>query len=312
MPSDLRRLADRQDAVLSARQILDAGMSRSRVQRLVEEGAWQRQHPGVYVVHSGPVEWRSRAHAALLHAGDGAALSHHSAAYVHELVLRPPASVEVVVPHQRRVVGSSELRIRRRRAIVAERRARLVVVDRAETVLDLLGAAPSEDRAAAVLCEALRRRVPPDHLLDALGRRARLRHRSLALDVLGTPTVEVESPLELRYRRDVERRHGLPRAVRQRWELLDGRWLRADAVYEGLGVRVELDGEVAHPGGRTDADVWRDNAVAVGGGGITLRYRWPHVVADPCGVARQVAEALAGRGWTRSPRLCGLACTATR
>ena len=45
-------------------------------------------------------------------------------------------------------------------------------------------------------------------------------------------------------------------------------------------MRVELDGELADAGGRTDDDTWRDNEAVVGTEEITLRYRWSHVVGD--------------------------------
>lgn len=117
-------------------------------------------------------------------------------------------------------------------------------------------------------------------------------HRALLLDLLAEAEDGVESPLERRYQRDVERRHHLPRAQPQVRERLTNGWIRADAVYLGLGVRTELDGALAHPFGRTDADTWRDNAVLIERGDITLRYRWAHVAARPCAVAAQVQAAL--------------------
>ncbi len=85
-------------------------------------------------------------------------------------------------------------------------------------------------------------------------------------------------------------------------------WLRADCRYEGLRVRVELDGQLAHPGGRTDADTLRDNIVVISTDEITLRFRWRHVAVTPCAVAEQVVLALRSRGWTGTPRPCGRTC----
>lgn len=91
--------------------------------------------------------------------------------------------------------------------------------------------------------------------------------------------------------------------------VLDGRWVRADRVFDGLGVRVELDGQLAHPHGSTDRDVWRDNAVLVERAELTLRYRWTHVTSSPCATAAQLATALHARGWRGTLRRCGPACT---
>ncbi len=73
-------------------------------------------------------------------------------------------------------------------------------------------------------------------------------------------------------------------------------------------MRCELDGELAHPGGRTDSDTWRDNAVLIERGDITLRYRWGHVALTPCATAAQVAAALRLRGWRGAPRACKPDC----
>lgn len=308
VPESVRRLADAQHGVVSLEQAVTAGMADDRAQRLVRAGAWQRLHPGVFATYSGPVTWSARSRGALLHAGRGAALSHASAAHVHGIVATPPRTVEVVVPHGRKVVTGRGLRVRQRRQLVIEDRG-LPVVPRGTTVLDLVAGARSDDEAVRIVGEALRRRVAAEEILDALHTRARQRHRRLLLDVLA-PGSGVESPLEHRYRRDVERRHGLPTAVRQRWDLVEGRWTRADAVYEPYGVRAELDGESGHPGGRTDSDVWRDNAVLVHRSDVTLRYRWSHVVGDPCGTAAQVALALMAGGWGGTPRRCRPGCRA--
>lgn len=84
--------------------------------------------------------------------------------------------------------------------------------------------------------------------------------------------------------------------------------MRADCVYRGRGVRVELDGGLGHPGGRTDKDTWRDNAVGMEHLELTLRYRWAHVAGRPCDTAAQVATALRSRGWAGTPTPCGPNC----
>jgi len=144
-------------------------------------------------------------------------------------------------------------------------------------------------------------------LAAALEQKARQRHRALLLDLVSAVDLGVESPLEYRYHR-IERRHSLPTSTLQVRESIHGLWLRADCRYLGLRVRVELDGQLAHPGGRTDSDVWRDNAVQIASDELTLRYRWSHVAANGCVVALQVARALIARGWDGRPRACGPRC----
>lgn len=311
----VRRSADRQDGVLTLAQLRALGVGADAVGRRVARGEWQRAFAGVVVVHSGEVSWRTWARAALLRAGDGAHLSHAAAGFVLGYLPRPPRALDVCVPEPRRVLAprsgvprAPTVRLHRRRRLEGEIVARLPVTSRATTVLDLVAAARSEDDAVGLVCAAVRARTWPDQILEAAAARPHLPRRSLLLELLAAVADGAESPLELRYHRGVERRHGLPRSVRQGWERLGDRWTRSDVRYDGLGVRAELDGRLAHPWGRTEADTWRDNAVVIAHGELTLRYRWAHVAGDPCGTARQVIEALRSRGWEGTPHPCGPGC----
>lgn len=300
-------LSARQDHVVTTRQALKIGAGRDWVEHQVRAGRWQRLHRGVLVTHSGPVSWRTRARAGLLYAGPGAALSGSAAGFVHEFVPRPPQIIDVTVPRDRYVLPSSGLRIPRMDRPL-DKRSGLVLVERGETVLDLVAEARTEDAAVALLCDAVRAGVSVFVLRSAWQRRTRQPRRALVGELIAEVDAGVESALERRYLRDVERRHGLPRSVMQQRHVVSGQWIRADGVYAGLGVRRELDGELAHPGGRTDKDVWRDNAVQIETGEITLRYRWYHVAGVPCRTAQQVAAALRSRGWRDAPRPCGPSC----
>ncbi|MBC7292377.1 MAG: type IV toxin-antitoxin system AbiEi family antitoxin domain-containing protein [Actinotalea sp.] len=310
LPSTIRDLARRQDGVVSVAQCVARGVGADAVERRARTGQWVRLHRGVYVTHAGRPTWRAGAWAALLLAGTGAALSHRSAAYVHGIVRDPPRGIEVSVPEPRRVTAVRGVVVRRSRRLEVTARGGLPVTPRGPTVLDLVDHSRTTDDVVGLLTSAVRAGVPAREVLDALRRRPRARHRGLVTDLLGEVGCGAESPMELRYHRDVERAHGLPRSTRQVAQVVGGRWIRADAVYVGLGVRVELDGELAHPGGRTVADTWRDNAVLVELGEITLRYRWHHVRVTPCLTARQVAQALRSRGWDGVTRRCTPTCAA--
>lgn len=309
-PRQLRRLAERQFDAVARAQILALGASGRWIDHRLRSSQWQRLHPGAYVVHSGPISWRTRAAAALLYAGDGAALSHRSAGFVHEIVRTPPTLIQVSVPHDRRVDAQPGLRVHRRRPMPATR-GRLRAVVREETVLDLVGGENDDDDVVGIVCAAIRAGTRPQEIMAGLERRSRLRNRALLLELLDDVADGVESPLERRYRRRVETSHALPRSTLQVRQRVDDRRIRADVVYAGLGVRVELDGALAHPDGRTGSDTWRDDAVLIAYAEITLRYRWSHVAGQPCAVARQVARALRARGWTGETSSCGPRCQAT-
>ena len=318
-----RDVVVRQDGVATTAQLVGWGVSRSVVAHRVARGDWQRVHRGVVVLHPGPTSWRQRARAALLYAGPDAALSHESAAHLHGVLADPGPRIVVTVPHRRTVAAQRGLVVHRARTMPWAG-GRLRSVDAAQCVLELLDArsradgsraAPGRttrpthvDAVVGLLCDAVRAGVAPETLLRRAERRTRLAGRRLLVEMLGQVQDGIESPLEHRYARDVERRHGLPRAVAQRWERVGGRWIRADRVYPGHGLRTELDGRLAHPSGSTDADVWRDNAVLLATGDLTLRYRWRHVAVTPCETAAQVAAALHARGWRGTPRRCSPTC----
>lgn len=306
-PRAVRATAGRQYDVLSRSQLLDLGATPDWISHQVETGRWRRLFPGTYVIHTGSPSWKARAQAAILYAGRGAALSHGSAGYVHDFLSAAPTRLDVCVAECRRVAPQPGLVIHRRRRTPSSG-GRLRAIDRAPTVLDLIGLARDEDEVVGVVCAAARARTWPFEIRRALEAVPRVRHRALLLDLLADVADGVESPLERRYHHDVERRHGLPRSTLQFRQRLREGWIRSDARYDGLGVRTELDGALAHPNGRTDADTWRDNAVLIASDEITLRYRWVHVAVRPCEVALQVEEALVSRGWTGRARPCGPGC----
>jgi hypothetical protein len=303
-----RSMIARQEAVVTSAQLRAWGVDSAVLSRRIAGGDWQRLWRGVVALHSGAISWRERARGALLYAGDGAALSHASAAFVHGIVPTPGPQVVVTIPVRRAVSPQPGLDVRRRRSMpFAGGRLRAIGVD--VTVLDLVHELDSEDDVVGLVCDSVRAGVLPGRLLLQAGERRFLRHRTLVENLLGDDGQGVESPLEHRYVRDVERRHGLPAARAQVRERAGGRWIRADRVHVGLGVRIELDGQLAHPSGRTALDTWRDNAVLIERSEITLRYRWQHVVAEPCATAAQVASALHSRGWSGRARRCSPTCT---
>jgi len=303
----LTALARVYEGVVATRQLTALGVDDAWIHRQVAAGHWQRLHRGVLYVYSGQVPWRARALAAVQYAGPGAAVSHQAAGHLLGLTGRAPQVIDVSIPAPRRVRPSVGIRVHVR-TVMPPTRGWLPVVVATETVLDLVARSASTDDAVALLCAAVREGTTPAAIAAAARCRARLPHRRLVGDLLWEVADGVESPLERRYHHDVERRHGLPMASLQVRQVVSDRWIRADCRYGGYGVRVELDGWLGHPGGRTDADTWRDNAVLLERGDRTLRYRWRHVTVAPCACAAQVAEALRRGGWRGSPRACGPGC----
>lgn len=256
--------------VFTRQHLLAAGWSSDAIESRVNAGRWQRLSAGIYLTHSGPITWEARASAGLLHGGKSAALWLDSAAYLDRMLPRPPAAVHVLVPPGatgRHMPGVQFHRTRTMRATHGNPLRTMPWV----TAIDRASAADSPDAVIEALAVAVRSRWSQQDLLtEALGR-TRLPQRAFILASLAAVADGAESPLEVRYVRDVERKHHLPRGLRQQPEILGGIALRSDVSYERFALRCELDGKLGHPAGRTDADTWRENLVLLGRSQITSR-----------------------------------------
>jgi very-short-patch-repair endonuclease len=177
-----------------------------------------------------------------------------------------------------------------------------------ETVLDLTQVARTFDVAFSWLCQACGSRLTtPGRLLVAMNLRPKVRWRDRLREALGDIGDGAHSALEVRYVRDVERPHGLPRARRQAQVIRGRSRIYLDNLVDQYRICVELDGQAAHPVAERWRDIQRDNASAAEGI-LTLRYGWADVTRWPCRTAEQVAAALRLRGWTGVPTPCGPGC----
>ncbi|GAB3077275.1 hypothetical protein GCM10027053_47320 [Intrasporangium mesophilum] len=312
----LADLAAAQEGVVSRGQALACGLTDSDIARLVRRREWARVHDGIYVSHTGPLTWLQRAWAAVLfHAP--AALAGRSALRVHRvrsesapLRVVSDEPIHVVVDHRRRVSAPPGVIVSRRvgfhdvvQAHLSPPRLRLE-----EALLDVASRARSDRGAIGLLADACQEgRTTAERLRRALARRRRLPRHRVLLAVLRDIAEGAMSVLEQRYLVDVERRHGLPRARRQRRLVVRRGVTFRDVDYEELATTVELDGRWVH---QTAAAAWldflRDVDTAVQGG-VTVRVGWVHVL-DPCSTAAALAPLLASRGWLGSPRRCSPTC----
>lgn len=309
----LRLTADtleRQDGVLTREQALRAGFSRHVIDGRVASGQWQRLHTGVFATFSGPVPRLALLWGAVLRAGDDAVLSHHTAAEIWKLSDEPSSSIHVSVPRQAGSLDIPGLVLHYSSRLPGARHpARLPPqTTLEETVLDLADVSRTAEDAVGWAIKACQRRLStPDRITAALAGRNRVRWRRDLTDAVAEVRTGVHSPLELRYLRDVERRHGLPRGDRQAVTIRRGARQYADVRYTEYGVVVELDGALAHPAEARQHDSRRDNANTLDGF-QTLRYGWVPVAYYACAVAREVGDLLRHRGWQGSPRSCGKGC----
>jgi hypothetical protein len=304
-------IRDHQGGVVTRAQALACGVTVDAIRAQVRARRWQPLLRSVYATFSGPVPRESALWAAVLRAGRGAVLSHESSAELIGLLDEPDPLIHVMVPSGRRIAGIPGVVVHQSRRIDDARHPlrRPPQTRVEETVVDLTQTAASLGPALGLIARACGRRLTrPERIVAAIDERKKLRWREELLATLGDVAAGAHSSLELRYLRDVERAHGLPRGSRQHAAVRPGGRCYDDVRYVELGVVVELDGRAAHPDEARWRDMRRDNASIVDGRRV-LRYGWADVTGQPCAVAAQVATVLRASGWRGTPRRCRPGCT---
>lgn len=301
---DLLALAERQQGVVVSEQLAGHGLSRRAAERLVNQGQWQRLERSVYLTRPGEPEWTAWAWAGVLLGGDRARLGGTAAGFVHGLVEAEPRPITVLVPGHQVNRSRPPWQFRREQEGLREARSpgSPPSTTLEDTVLDLCDDASVQQVVGWVTTAVQSRRTTPAALRRALRRRQRARHRRLLEELLVDVARGAESPLEVRYRRDVEKAHGLPEGQRQEISVSA---YRRDIVYQPYGLVVELDGRLGHTGMGRFRDMWRDNQTLLAGQ-PTLRYGTVDVAGSSCGVSVQVATLLHRLGWDGLETRCRL------
>jgi hypothetical protein len=310
LPDPCLRILSRQSGVITSQQAQAAGVSARRVANLLADRRWQRVQYGVYAAFTGEPPRPAVLWAAVLRAGPRAILSHQTAAEIDGLmdVRRRPIHVTVPCVQHRRSIDGITVHRSSRSIGIKEQRGLPPQTMTEETVLDLAQDAASFDDVIALLARACQRRLTTPFLLgETLDQRTRMRWRAEIRLALLDVADGVQSPLEFRYKRDVESAHGLPRPDRQAPAIQHGSRIFRDVHYRAYRVTVELDGTASHPDEQRWKDKRHDNADAVEGL-VTLRYGWAAVTEEPCETAQEIAAVLARRGWRGALRRCGPDC----
>ena len=165
----LAMLATDQHGVLARRQLLQAGLGKSAIDSRVQSGRLLLLHRGVYAVGHSRLTQRGRWMAAVLACGEGAALSHSSAAALWGLMRARGPSIHVTSQHGRG--GRTVITLHRSRLHPEDRTRRdgIPVTSLPRTLLDLADVV-EEERWGRAAEEAERL-----GLLEHTGARARLR-----------------------------------------------------------------------------------------------------------------------------------------
>lgn len=281
---ELHRLAAAQWGLVRRGQLDDLGVGRCVVRRAVQTGAWSWLNRRVLKVASGPTTRDQLELGALLAAGDGAALSHATAARRLGLDVPRTAEVHVVVPASRAVAPLRGVRIWRSRDLRPDdvlQRGPVRQTRLGRTVVDL---APLLDDAwlRAVVDSAVRLRPSNRQWMELAleqhgqGRPGaeRLRRALDALDHAGEPG---DSPLDS-FAMELGLATGRKPRLHHRVLTALGA-LEVDLAWPEVHLAAEFDGYGAHcsrPAFARDRE--RDRAL-VSTGWTVLRYVWADATA---------------------------------
>ena len=304
------QIRNQQGGLISRRQALRAGMTKTEIARLLRRSTWVAVHDGVYIGHNGPRTWLERAWSAVLWA-EPAALSHQSALRVADgpgRRGRDDELIHVAVGRARRLVPPPGVIVHRTDHL--EERAQWNLgpprIRYHDAVLDVAADSSDDLAATAVLADACgSRRTTAHKLLETLGRRRRIPRRAWLHGVLADVATGTCSVLEHGYLDLVERPHGLPIAHRQKPRPTSGGGTLQDAAYEEWETLVELDGRLYHSSAEARSDdLDRDLDNAVEHDELTLRIGYRQVFRDGCVTAEKIGTVLNRRGWPGRVQPC--------
>jgi very-short-patch-repair endonuclease len=284
---EIARIAAVQHGIVTARQLAGAGLGRSAISERTRGGRLHRVHQGVYAVGHRAFSLHRRWMAAVLAGGEGAVLSHGSAAALWGLLRPIDGPVHVSVPttaglrcrrgiHLHRCTSlaepsSSASHLQsgggRGRRLLTTRRDRIPVTTVPRTIHDLRGCLPSY-----LVRRAIRQAELAGHRLEGIeGDRTR---SDLERDFLA-----------------LCRRFGLPKpevnAKVGRWEV--------DFLWRSRGLAVEADTFTYHRGSVAFEDDHACDFDLRARGYAIRRYTDSQIDNEPERVAADVAAALRAR-----------------
>jgi very-short-patch-repair endonuclease len=157
-------IAGRQHGVVTHEQLAACGFDKSAVTRRVQAGRLHRLHRGVYAVWHRSLSWRGRWLAAVLAAGDGAVLSHSSAAALWKFLRPIRGPIDLTVAAAVRRNPGPGLLIHRSRTLSSSQVAKrhgIAVTTPARTIEDIrIAVEPYLFRRALRQAELAGHRVP--------------------------------------------------------------------------------------------------------------------------------------------------------
>jgi hypothetical protein len=238
---EISLLAQRQHGHVTRRQLLGLGLGRGAITARVESGRYAAPHYGVYCV--GP--WRedpiSRAAGAVLACGEGAALSHASAASLWGFWSRWSFPLEVTARGERERPGITTHRCQSFQPRDVTRERGVPTTSRARTLLDIAPRLTAKQLRRLVNDERREGRVRPTALQDIVTRNPRHAGAKLLKPFAETIQNATNSDFEDDFLAFTDK-YGLPTPQINVW--LDGK--QVDAYFPEHQLIVETDGWEFH------------------------------------------------------------------
>lgn len=286
------RLAREQHGVVSVGQLTACGLTSAAISRRTRNGRLHRVHRGVYAVGHDALTLRASFVAAVLACGDGAVLSHHSAAAHWGFLRWDERSPQVTVTGARRRVAG--LRVHRARVLDRRdvmRRHGILVTSPARTLLDLAAVLPARVlRRAARQAQAehhLNVRQLADVLARAHGHRGAAALRALMADGPAPTRSELEDIVL-----DLLNTPGIQRPEINAALILDGRTVIPDFLWRDERLVIEADGGAYHTGTLARRDDAERQAILESHGYRVLRITWQQAVRHPQQTLARIRPAL--------------------
>jgi very-short-patch-repair endonuclease len=291
----IAELARRQYGVVARRQLLEVGVREDAIQHRLAIGRLHALHRGVYLVGHGVVPREGRWLAAVLAVGEGAVLSHWSAAALWMIRPNSRSVIDITAPRKSRSWDG----IRRHHKALPEDEVTveegIPVTTVPRTIFDLAATEPTD------VVESMLREMEFRQLYDRLslrdlgerypGRRGVRKVRAALERIKEEPSGRKRSPLEERFAPFL-RRHRLPQPRFNDWITVGGKRFQVDCHWPGTGEIVELDGWAGH--GTRSAfrdDRARDRILRVAGYSVT-RLTWSQLEDEPEAIAANLRALL--------------------
>jgi len=284
-------MAAAQADLFTARQAIDAGMTKAQVRRRRDCGRWVPiVGDALALATLRPDPW-IRAHGAALTWPD-AVVCLASAAEVHRIPVPPSEDVHVIVPNRR--AGRQHLVSHRLRLGPGDvtRVGIAWVTTRRRTIFDCVGRLPDAESESVMSWAITRELMTHEELDRAVAGRPRwwgnTRRRQALADTANGALGAAERRL-----------HGVLESAwitgwladQKTWDLA-GLIGRADILFLRERLIVEMDGAAYHGADKFQSDRTRQNRL-VNAGYTVLRFTWADVTERPAYVAAQIRLALA-------------------